>query len=109
MRAGSPSKVLLSGSGDALDRRPLSGTPRQQLGSRFLVCTKGDSVEGICGALTGCAEVSKTAHGVGLSIRCIRAAGCVFFSDDLAYCQKPTLRLAAAASSIGAVQRRTGE
>lgn len=52
-----------------------SGTPRPQLSSCFLVCTKGDSIEGIYDTLKECAVISKSAGGIGVSIHCIRATG----------------------------------
>ncbi|GBF90100.1 ribonucleoside-diphosphate reductase large subunit [Raphidocelis subcapitata] len=52
-----------------------AGTPRQQLSSCFLVCTKGDSIEGIYDTLKECAVISKSAGGIGVSIHNIRATG----------------------------------
>lgn len=54
-----------------------AGTPHPQLSSCFLVCMKDDSIEGIYDTLKNCAMISKTAGGIGLSIHCIRATGCV--------------------------------
>lgn len=54
-----------------------AGTPRPQLSSCYLVCMKDDSIEGIYDTLKSCAMISKTAGGIGLSIHCIRATGCV--------------------------------
>lgn len=54
-----------------------AGTPHPQLSSCFLVCMKDDSIEGIYDTLKTCAMISKTAGGIGLSIHCIRATGCV--------------------------------
>jgi len=58
-----------------------AGTPHPQLSSCFLVCMKDDSIEGIYDTLKNCAMISKTAGGIGLSIHCIRATGCVESSD----------------------------
>lgn len=52
-----------------------AGTPRPQLSSCFLVCCKGDSIEGIYDTLKECASISKSAGGIGLSIHNIRATG----------------------------------
>lgn len=52
-----------------------SGTPRPQLSSCFLVCTKNDSIDGIYDTLKECAVISKSAGGIGLSIHNIRATG----------------------------------
>lgn len=46
-----------------------------QLSSCFLVCTKGDSIEGIYDTLKECAVISKSAGGIGLSVHNIRATG----------------------------------
>lgn len=50
-----------------------SGTPRPQLSSCFLICSKEDSIEGIYDTLKECACISKSAGGIGLSIHNIRA------------------------------------
>lgn len=52
-----------------------AGTPRPQLSSCFLICSKGDSIEGIYDSLKECAVISKSAGGIGLSIHDIRATG----------------------------------
>ncbi|KAI8470436.1 MAG: NSG5 protein [Monoraphidium minutum] len=52
-----------------------AGTPRPQLSSCFLVCCKGDSIEGIYDTLKECATISKSAGGIGVSIHNIRATG----------------------------------
>ncbi|CAM6111256.1 unnamed protein product [Calypogeia fissa] len=52
-----------------------ASTPRPQLSSCFLTCIKDDSIEGIYDTLKECAEVSKSAGGIGLSIHNIRATG----------------------------------
>lgn len=52
-----------------------AGTPRPQLSSCFLVCSKGDSIEGIYDSLKECAVISKSAGGIGISIHNIRATG----------------------------------
>lgn len=52
-----------------------AGTPRPQLSSCFLVCSKNDSIDGIYDTLKECAVISKSAGGIGLSIHNIRATG----------------------------------
>lgn len=52
-----------------------SGTCRPQLSSCFLLCMKDDSIEGIYDTLKMCANISKSAGGIGLSVHCIRASG----------------------------------
>ena len=52
-----------------------SGTPRPQLSSCFLLTMDDDSIDGIYGTLKKCANISKTAGGIGLNIHCIRASG----------------------------------
>lgn len=50
-----------------------SGTPRPQMSSCFLIANKGDSIDGIYGSLTECAQISKWAGGIGLHIHDVRA------------------------------------
>ena len=50
-----------------------AGTPRPQMSSCFLVSNKDDSIDGIYGTLTECAQISKWAGGIGLHIHDIRA------------------------------------
>ncbi|KAK9472256.1 ribonucleotide reductase [Dipodascopsis tothii] len=52
-----------------------AGTPQNQLSSCFLVMMKDDSIEGIYDTLKTCAQISKTAGGIGLNVHNIRAAG----------------------------------
>lgn len=52
-----------------------AGTMRPQLSSCFLICMKDDSIEGIYDTLKTCANISKSAGGIGLSIHNIRASG----------------------------------
>ncbi|KAI8969730.1 ribonucleoside-diphosphate reductase large chain [Pilobolus umbonatus] len=52
-----------------------AGTPRPQLSSCFLLTAKEDSIEGIFDTLKICAQISKTAGGIGLNIHNIRATG----------------------------------
>lgn len=52
-----------------------AGTPRPQLSSCFLLTMKEDSIEGIYDTLKICAQISKTAGGIGLNIHNIRASG----------------------------------
>jgi ribonucleoside-diphosphate reductase alpha subunit len=50
-----------------------SGTPRPQMSSCFLIANKDDSIDGIYGTLTECAQISKWAGGIGMHIHDIRA------------------------------------
>jgi len=52
-----------------------SGTPRPQMSSCFLLTMKEDSIDGIFETLKECAQISKYAGGIGLSIHNIRAEG----------------------------------
>jgi ribonucleoside-diphosphate reductase subunit M1 len=52
-----------------------AGTPRPQLSSCFLVAMEGDSIEGIFDTLKTCAQISKTAGGIGLHCSNIRSTG----------------------------------
>lgn len=49
-----------------------AGTPRPQLSSCFLLTMKDDSIDGIYDTLKACANISKFAGGIGLSIHNIR-------------------------------------
>lgn len=50
-----------------------SGTPHPQLSSCFLVHMESDSIQGIYNTLGECAQISKWAGGIGLSIHNVRA------------------------------------
>tara|TARA_B100001758_G_scaffold93985_1_gene80283 strand:- start:9503 stop:11752 length:2250 start_codon:yes stop_codon:yes gene_type:complete len=50
-----------------------AGTPRPQMSSCFLIANKADSIDGIYGTLTECAQISKWAGGIGLHIHQVRA------------------------------------
>lgn len=52
-----------------------AGTPNNQMSSCFLVAMKDDSIDGIYDTLKQCAQISKTAGGIGLHIHDIRATG----------------------------------
>lgn len=52
-----------------------AGTPTPQLSSCFLLPIKEDSVDGIYATVNQCANISRTAGGIGLSISNVRAAG----------------------------------
>ena len=52
-----------------------SGTDHPQLSSCFLVQMDSDSIKGIYKTLTDCAQISKWAGGIGLSIHNVRARG----------------------------------
>jgi len=50
-----------------------AGTPRPQLSSCFLVHMQDDSIKGIYDTLGECAQISKWAGGIGLSVHNVRA------------------------------------
>ena len=50
-----------------------AGTPRPQMSSCFLIASKEDSINGIYGTLTECAQISKWAGGIGMHVHAIRA------------------------------------
>ena len=50
-----------------------AGTPRPQMSSCFLIANKEDSINGIYGTLTECAQISKWAGGIGMHIHDIRS------------------------------------
>ena len=50
-----------------------AGTPRPQMSSCFLIANKEDSIDGIYGTLTECAQISKWAGGIGMHIHNVRA------------------------------------
>ena len=50
-----------------------AGTPRPQMSSCFLIANKDDSIDGIYGTLTECAQISKWAGGIGMHIHDVRA------------------------------------
>jgi ribonucleoside-diphosphate reductase alpha chain len=52
-----------------------AGTPKPQMSSCFLLTMKDDSISGIFDTLRQCAEISKSAGGIGLSIHNVRANG----------------------------------
>jgi len=52
-----------------------AGTKHPQLSSCFLLAMKDDSIKGIYDTLGDCAQISKWAGGIGLSIHNIRARG----------------------------------
>jgi ribonucleoside-diphosphate reductase alpha chain len=52
-----------------------SGTPKPQMSSCFLLTMADDSIEGIYDTLKQCAQISKHAGGIGLSVHNIRASG----------------------------------
>jgi len=52
-----------------------AGTKRPQLSSCFLLTMQSDSIEGIYDTLKQCAQISKNAGGIGVSISNIRANG----------------------------------
>eukprot|EP00316_Scyphosphaera_apsteinii_P008057 CAMPEP_0119310340 /NCGR_PEP_ID=MMETSP1333-20130426/18895_1 /TAXON_ID=418940 /ORGANISM="Scyphosphaera apsteinii, Strain RCC1455" /LENGTH=786 /DNA_ID=CAMNT_0007314509 /DNA_START=39 /DNA_END=2399 /DNA_ORIENTATION=+ len=52
-----------------------AGTPCPQMSSCFLLTMKEDSIEGIFETLGLCAQISKCAGGIGLSVHDIRAQG----------------------------------
>jgi len=52
-----------------------AGTPSPQMSSCFLLAVKEDSIDGIFETLSLCAQISKSAGGIGLSVSNIRASG----------------------------------
>lgn len=52
-----------------------AGMPKAQLSSCFLLTMNDDSIDGIFKTLTQCAQISKFAGGIGLSVHNIRATG----------------------------------
>lgn len=52
-----------------------AGTPNPQMSSCFLLQVQEDSIEGIFDTLKGCAKISQSAGGIGLSIHNVRASG----------------------------------
>ncbi|XP_065884228.1 ribonucleoside-diphosphate reductase large subunit-like [Dysidea avara] len=52
-----------------------AGTCKPQLSSCFLVTMKDDSIEGIYETLKTCANISKSAGGIGINVHCIRSRG----------------------------------
>jgi ribonucleotide reductase alpha subunit len=50
-----------------------AGTPRPQMSSCFLVANKSDSIDGVYGTITECAQISKWAGGIGVHIHDVRA------------------------------------
>jgi ribonucleoside-diphosphate reductase alpha subunit len=52
-----------------------AGTKRPQMSSCFLLGIHEDSIDGIYGALTKCAQISKWAGGIGLHIHSVRSNG----------------------------------
>lgn len=52
-----------------------AGTCHPQLSSCFLLTMKDDSIDGIYDTLKQCANISKSAGGIGLAAHCIRARG----------------------------------
>jgi ribonucleoside-diphosphate reductase alpha subunit len=52
-----------------------AGTPAPQMSSCFLLRMQGDSIEGIYDTLKQCAQISKSAGGIGVAISNVRAKG----------------------------------
>jgi len=52
-----------------------AGTPTPQMSSCFLLTIKDDSIEGIFDTLKQCANISKSAGGIGVAISNVRAKG----------------------------------
>ena len=50
-----------------------AGTPDPKCLLVFLIANKGDSIDGIYGTLTECAQISKWAGGIGMHIHDIRS------------------------------------
>merc|ERR1719401_228277 len=52
-----------------------AGTPKPQMSSCFLLTMEDDSIDGIYDTLKQCAQISKSAGGIGVAISNIRAKG----------------------------------
>lgn len=52
-----------------------AGTTKQQLSSCFLTTIKEDSIDGIFDTVKQCAQISKSAGGIGISVSNVRAKG----------------------------------
>jgi len=52
-----------------------AGTPTPQMSSCFLLTMQDDSIEGIYNTLKQCAQISKSAGGIGVAISNVRAQG----------------------------------
>merc|ERR1719367_473658 len=52
-----------------------AGTPQPQMSSCFLLTMKSDSIDGIFDTLKQCAQISKSAGGIGVAISGVRAKG----------------------------------
>jgi len=52
-----------------------AGSPTPQMSSCFLLTMQSDSIEGIYNTLKQCAQISKSAGGIGVAISNVRAAG----------------------------------
>jgi ribonucleoside-diphosphate reductase alpha chain/ribonucleoside-diphosphate reductase subunit M1 len=52
-----------------------AGTPRPQMSSCFLQALKEDSIDGIYGTITDCAQISKWSGGIGVHISNVRSKG----------------------------------
>ncbi|CAK0806020.1 unnamed protein product [Prorocentrum cordatum] len=52
-----------------------AGTPTPQMSSCFLLTTKDDSIDGIYSTLKQCAQISKSAGGIGVAVSNVRAKG----------------------------------
>ena len=52
-----------------------AGTPDAQMSSCFLTYMQDDSIDGMFKTLSNCAQISKGAGGIGLSVTNIRAKG----------------------------------
>ena len=50
-----------------------AGTPSPQMSSCFLLTMKDDSIAGIYETLTQCAQISKSAGGIGVAVSNIRS------------------------------------
>jgi len=52
-----------------------AGTPTPQMSSCFLLTVQSDSIQGIYNTLKQCAQISKSAGGIGVAISNVRASG----------------------------------
>ena len=82
-----------------------AGTTHPQLSSCFLVQMSEDSITGIYDTLKRCAEISKAAGGIGLSVHNIRARGTPIKGTRGMYCSN---LLGGALNIYGGAERERG-
>nr|MBE5726853.1 ribonucleoside diphosphate reductase large subunit [Cucujiformia] len=71
-----------------------AATPRPQLSSCFLLMMPEDTLEGVYDCITKCANISRSAGGIGLNVHNIRAKGTYLSgSEDVSHGLVPMLRV----------------